>query len=756
MTEPHSVLPAAFTQPPLPPDALSELSGPTAGPVLPLEQLTLTRVSLQRGGKPVLKHLDLSLQPGELVALMGPSGVGKSSLLQVISGELLPDTGEVSLNGQPLLDLPETPRTRLRASYFGMLGQEFGLLPRLAGLQNVALPLLLQNKRPADALAQARLALQWFGLETLADRPAGQLSRGQQQRLALARALVTRAPVLLLDEPDASLDEVARNQMLQHLRSVAAQGTAILFTTHDPAAAAYASRCLTLRAGKLEPLALSQLDESLAPARAAASAPTPARAPASTTAPESASARGLSVPATGFWSRLRLMGWSVTGYKAALLRSTLGVWLGVSLTVLGMSLSLSLEAGLSPLLMGDGARLKVQPARLTIGPLDLMGTLLKPRALTPERLLALEKVPGVAQVWPELWSRFPVGLRGSLLGHGLYSDGALLGLPPEAVARELSRPFRWTPPSPLAGTTAATGSQPSALTGRRSINADHPIPVLVPRLLFAVYNGSFAPANGFPRLNERSVVGLTFQIVAGRSSFASVSETSTPPGAGVAAVHPLVLDAEIVGLTSYGDALAAVVPLEAVQWLEQQLAMPDAGGYSSAMLQVRPGADPQQVQAQVQGQGWSVEEVSGAIRQLALALSLLKGAVLAIGVALIGVALLLMGQVYRLLLEQRAPELQSLWLAGLPRAELRRGLGLEGISLTGLVCALASLGGAAGVALALPGLQVWSEQTSGLTLTLPFVPPSGFLVGLWLLAPGFTLLTMRPVLKRIGQASSEP
>lgn len=446
------------------------------------------------------------------------------------------------------------------------------------------------------------------------------------------------------------------------------------------------------------------------------------------------SAAGSSLPGlkTGFVSRLRVLWWSSAGHRGALLRSTLGVWLGVTLTVLGMSVSASLENGISPLLLGDGARFKVQPARLTIGPLDLMGTLFKPRTLSPERIQALSRLDGVFSVWPELWSRFPVGLRGSLLGHGLYSDGALLGLPPEAVSRELPRPFIWHPP------VLPSGGQ----TGQGVLNPEQPVPVLVPRMLFVVYNGSFAPANGFPRLNERSVVGLTFQIVAGRSSF------------GASDAPPLLLKAEIVGLTGYADALAAVVPLEAVQWIERQLSLPDAGGFSSALVQVKPGHDPARVQSALQGDGWSVEEVSGAIRQLALALSLVQAAVLGIGGMMIVVALLLMGQVYRLLLERRASELQALWLTGLPQGELRTGLALEGMGLTLNVCLLASLTGLGLSAALLPGLEAYLSHASGLDLSLSPVLPRGLLLALLVLAPLFTWLNARPVLIRLGEPSA--
>lgn len=224
------------------------------------QSLELRDISLTRAGKKIVRAANLTLAPSELVVLMGPSGVGKSSLLQVISGQLSPDDGTLLLNGQDLLSLPEPLRTRLRASVMGLLGQEFALLPHLSAERNVALPLLMQNLAPAQALTRAREVLGWFELKSLAIRPAGQLSRGQQQRLALARALVTDAPLVLLDEPDASLDTQAQAQMMTRLKQLVAEGRTLLLTTHDPHLAAQADRLFRLEGGRLE--ALSTVPEA--------------------------------------------------------------------------------------------------------------------------------------------------------------------------------------------------------------------------------------------------------------------------------------------------------------------------------------------------------------------------------------------------------------------------------------------------------------------------------------------------------------
>lgn len=398
---------------------------------------------------------------------------------------------------------------------------------------------------------------------------------------------------------------------------------------------------------------------------------------------------------------VRLLWWASTGHRGPMLRAALGIWLGLWLALSGLGVVEALQRGLEPLLQGEGAQLKVQPTRLKLGPVDLVGTLFQWRGLSTARLEALRGVPGVSRSWGEYWSRFPVGLSGSLLGQSLYSDGALLGLPGEAVESGLRASFRWR-------------------EGER-------VPVLVPYSLFVAYNSGFAPANGFPRLTETALTGLRFNIVAGRSSF----ERSEQP--------PIKLEAEVLGLTRYGDALAAVVPAEVVGWLGQRLQLEQAEDATSARVVVAPGSDPAQVAEQLRGQGLGVEEVSGALRQLALALEVLRTGVRGLSGLVMGVALLLFLQLYELLLERRRVEWQLLWSQGVPMRLLRVGIWGE----LGLL-----LGGMGGVglgtaqlllAVGLPPLEGLLERGSGLELSLTGVVPWVFglqLLGLCLLVAG--------------------
>lgn len=229
--------------------------------------LQAERLRLVRGELEVLKGISLTLNAGELVALMGPSGVGKSSLLQVLMGSLPPTAGivrltppsnrllppgpRISLELHDLYQLSDEARILLHRHVIGTVGQEFQLLPRLDVQRNVALPLLLHQISPSQALTQALQVLRSLDLDHLAKRPAHALSRGQQQRVALARALVYPYPLLLLDEPDASLDASTRDQVLKHFRTQAKAGAAVLFSTHDPASAMLADRIFTLDSGWL-------------------------------------------------------------------------------------------------------------------------------------------------------------------------------------------------------------------------------------------------------------------------------------------------------------------------------------------------------------------------------------------------------------------------------------------------------------------------------------------------------------------------
>jgi putative ABC transport system ATP-binding protein len=196
---------------------------------------------------PVFHDVSLVLQPGEFVAMLGESGVGKSTLLNCIAGLDEADGGSVQLDGQPVLDLSEPDRARLRREKLGFVFQAFHLLPQLTVAQNIELPLRLLGRPDARRVDELLAAV---GLAGLGHRSPAQLSGGQLQRVALARALVHKPRLILADEPTGNLDPATAERMLDLLQAqVKAEGAACLLVTHSAAAAARADRRVQLTAG---------------------------------------------------------------------------------------------------------------------------------------------------------------------------------------------------------------------------------------------------------------------------------------------------------------------------------------------------------------------------------------------------------------------------------------------------------------------------------------------------------------------------
>jgi putative ABC transport system ATP-binding protein len=213
--------------------------------------LQLRGLARRYGEVPVFDRVDLDLAAGEFVALLGESGVGKSTLLNIIAGLDEADAGQVLLAGQDVRALPEPGRARLRRERLGFVFQAFHLLPHLSVAENVALPLLLLGA-PDDARVDD--LLQAVGLGGLGGRSPAQLSGGQLQRVALARALVHRPALILADEPTGNLDPATAERMLDVLvAQVRSEGAACLLVTHSHAAAARADRVLRLTAGGIVP-----------------------------------------------------------------------------------------------------------------------------------------------------------------------------------------------------------------------------------------------------------------------------------------------------------------------------------------------------------------------------------------------------------------------------------------------------------------------------------------------------------------------
>jgi len=204
------------------------------------------------GETPALRGASVSVKRGEVLAVKGPSGSGKSTLLYCLAGILVPDSGEVYLDGERLDALREQERSKLRRDRFGFVFQFGQLVPELTAEENVALPLLLGGIRRAEALRVARSWFERLELDGLERHRAGEMSGGQAQRVALARGLVAHPEVLFADEPTGSLDSLTGELVMGLMTGVAREeGTTLVLVTHEPRVAAYADREVIVRDGKV-------------------------------------------------------------------------------------------------------------------------------------------------------------------------------------------------------------------------------------------------------------------------------------------------------------------------------------------------------------------------------------------------------------------------------------------------------------------------------------------------------------------------
>jgi putative ABC transport system ATP-binding protein len=199
------------------------------------------------GGRQLFAGLEMAVAPGEIVAIMGESGVGKSTLLNLVAGLDSADSGSITIAGRQLAGLDDDSRTLLRRDSIGFVFQAFHILPHLTLAQNIALPLLLARAEPAASLLRAEAMLASVGLAGRGGDYPAQLSGGELQRIAIARALVHRPALILADEPTGNLDpETADRILALLLKQVRASGAAAVIVTHSDRAAAIADRVLVL------------------------------------------------------------------------------------------------------------------------------------------------------------------------------------------------------------------------------------------------------------------------------------------------------------------------------------------------------------------------------------------------------------------------------------------------------------------------------------------------------------------------------
>jgi len=223
-------------------------------PVIETRQLQyhFTSQGLDNGAQTIeiLQNVDLTINAGEQVAIIGSSGSGKSTLLSLLAGLDVPSNGSVHINGHAFSALDEDGRAAVRAQTMGFVFQSFQLLPALSALENVMLPLQLKNNPDARALSLA--ALKQVGLNERLQHYPKQMSGGEQQRVAIARAFATQPNILFADEPTGNLDHATGQMIIELLFEMNAnQGTTLILVTHDLALAARCQRQLVLSQGQL-------------------------------------------------------------------------------------------------------------------------------------------------------------------------------------------------------------------------------------------------------------------------------------------------------------------------------------------------------------------------------------------------------------------------------------------------------------------------------------------------------------------------
>lgn len=228
--------------------------GPTSPPTTLIELKGVEKT--YRSGKleyRALRGIDITINRGEMVAIVGPSGSGKSTVLNVITGIDRPTRGEVVVDGQPIHAMTEEQLAAWRGRHVGIVFQFFQLLPTLTALENAVLPMeFAQVGTSRERIERATRNLELVGLGDKREHVPGELSGGEQQRVAIARALACDPVLLVGDEPTGNLDSETAARMLDLLASLNARGMTVVYVTHDPQIAARAGRTIVIRDGRIE------------------------------------------------------------------------------------------------------------------------------------------------------------------------------------------------------------------------------------------------------------------------------------------------------------------------------------------------------------------------------------------------------------------------------------------------------------------------------------------------------------------------
>jgi len=199
-----------------------------------------------------LCDVDLNIEKGEFISVMGPSGSGKSTLLTILGGLNHPTTGDVVVDDIPIYKLPLEKLADFRREYLGFIFQSFQLIPYLTVVENVMLPLSITQRTNREQMKMAEEILERIGLRGKGKRLPDQLSGGEQERVAIARALVNSPPILMADEPTGNLDSKTGKEILDLFKSLNKEGQTIVMVTHNPESTSFSTRTISLRDGRVE------------------------------------------------------------------------------------------------------------------------------------------------------------------------------------------------------------------------------------------------------------------------------------------------------------------------------------------------------------------------------------------------------------------------------------------------------------------------------------------------------------------------
>ncbi|MBS1984331.1 MAG: ABC transporter permease [Bdellovibrionales bacterium] len=325
----------------------------------------------------VLRGVSLSIEPGDFVAIMGPSGSGKSSLMNVLGLLDSPTSGSYKLYGKEVAQLDEDGLAVMRREAIGFIFQQFNLLPRMSALENVSLPLLYSKRK--DLAGQGKVLLEKVGLGLRMGHKSNELSGGQQQRVAIARSLINAPRMILADEPTGNLDSVSEKEIMATLHELNAQGITIVVVTHEEEIGRQAKRLIRIRDG------LIQSDERFAPLVSTATAPV-------TTPPDhSKDSFGMEDVLEHFHQGLR----TLAANKVRTALSVLGILIGVAAVVAMLALGAGAQQAIEQQLSSLGSNLLVlRPGAVRVGGVAMeSGSVTR---LTMEDMQAVtEKISGI-------------------------------------------------------------------------------------------------------------------------------------------------------------------------------------------------------------------------------------------------------------------------------------------------------------------------------------------------------------------------